>query len=217
MYTKRRTVETTVLEKGPFYLGWFMGLFCAYRLRIKKRYTLRMVAPTGNEFWKARSSHGRKPLFSEPEVLWVACCEYFQSVADNPLKKTELVKFQGAAKAVEVPLMRAMTIAGLCIFLDIAERTWDNYRAKDDEVESGETFADVCARVDSIIRTQKFEGAAAGLLDQNIISRDLNLVDKKDHTGRLRVGHVGRIIDKNMTENDASELYADFLREDDDD
>ena len=179
-----------------------------------------MSAPVNNEFWKARSSHGRKPIFSEPESLWVACCEYFQWVADNPLKRTELVKFQGAAKAVEVPVMRAMTIAGLCIFLDISESSWANYRIKDadDDIEDGdESFVEVCARVDSIIKTQKFEGAAGGELNPNIIARDLGLVDKKDHTGRFRVGQVGRKIDEGMTDNDASQIYADFLKEDADD
>ena len=33
--------------------------------------------------------------------------------------------------------------------------------------------------IDSIIRTQKFEGAAADLFNANIISRDLGLVDRQ--------------------------------------
>lgn len=178
-----------------------------------------MTAPVNNQFWKARSKHGRKPIFSEPETLWGACCEYFQWVVDNPLKRTELVKFQGKAKAIEVPVMRAMTISGLCIFLDIAESTWANYRDRetDDELESDETFEQVCAKVDAIIKTQKFEGAAGGELNPNIIARDLGLVDKKDHTGRFRVGQVGRTIDETMSDNDASQIYADFLKENDDD
>ena len=39
---------------------------------------------------------------------------------------------------------------------------------------------DIAARVDDIIRTQKFEGAAAELLSSNIVARDLGLTDKHE-------------------------------------
>ena len=39
----------------------------------------------GNQFWKMRETHGRNPIFETPEQLWVAACEYFQWVEDNPL------------------------------------------------------------------------------------------------------------------------------------
>lgn len=132
-----------------------------------------MAAPEGNQFWKARSSHGRNPIFATPGDLWAACEEYFQWVEDNPLKKTELVTYQGDAKAVEVPLMRAMTVEGLCIFLDIGRSTWDDYVKRDD-------FSGVASRVQEVLRTQKFTGAAAGLLNANIIARDLGLAEKSD-------------------------------------
>ena len=37
--------------------------------------------------------------------------------------------------------------------------------------------------MDEIIRTQKFEGASADLLNPNIIARDLGLADKSELTG----------------------------------
>ena len=36
-----------------------------------------MAAPLGNQFWKARSSHGRNPIFVSPDDLWTAASEYF--------------------------------------------------------------------------------------------------------------------------------------------
>lgn len=42
-------------------------------------------------------------------------------------------------------------------------------------------------RVEQIIRQQKFEGAAAELLNPNIIARDLGLADKKVLGGDLNV------------------------------
>ena len=69
-----------------------------------------------------------------------------------------------------------MTIDGLCIFLDIARRTWDGYCERDD-------FVPVTTRVAEIIRTQKFQGAAAELLNANIIARELGLADKSELSG----------------------------------
>jgi hypothetical protein len=77
----------------------------------------------------------------------------------------------------ELPKMRAMTVAGLCLFLDISQEAFGDYRAR-------EGFSDVTTRVDDIIRTQKFTGAAAGLLNANIIARDLGLADKSELTGK---------------------------------
>lgn len=137
-----------------------------------------MAAPLGNSFWKARSSHGRKPTFATPEDLWDACAEYFEWVEANPLEEDNLVTFQGHAKHEPVAKMRAMTITGLCIFLDIETRTWRLWAA---DKEHG--LFPVTTRVDEVIRTQKFEGAAAGFLNPNIIARDLGLADKSEFSG----------------------------------
>ncbi len=135
-----------------------------------------MAAPIGNKFWEARSSHGRAPIFGSPEELWTACLEYFEWVEANPLYEAQAFAYQGNVKIQEMPKMRAMTLASLCIFLDIAKRTWDDYRARED-------FVPVTTRVDEIIRTQKFQGAAADLLNPNIIARDLGLSEKSELTG----------------------------------
>lgn len=134
-----------------------------------------VAAPTGNQFWKARTKHGRDKLFSSDDALWEACCEYFQWVEDNPLYSAETVKFQGEATLIDVPKMRAMTISGLCLFLDITRETWGQWRKQDD-------FSDVITRAEEVIYSQKFAGAAADLLNANIIARDLGLADKQDHT-----------------------------------
>ena len=43
-----------------------------------------MAAPKGNQFWKLHSKHGRDTLFSTPDLMWEAACEYFQWCDDNP-------------------------------------------------------------------------------------------------------------------------------------
>lgn len=136
-----------------------------------------MSAPNGNQFWKARSSHGANPKFKDGDELWSACTEYFEWVDDNPLKEEKIAQFQGEFVRDTVEKMRAMTISGLCIFLNITTTTWKEWRTSRDDLSA------VINMVDDIIRTQKFEGASANLLNANIIARDLGLSDKSEVTG----------------------------------
>jgi len=131
-------------------------------------------ATKGNRFWKARSTHGRKPTFTKPHILWNACVEYFNWIEDNPLKEEKLFHYQGTVTSCEVSKMRAMTISGLCIYIDVCPTTWGKYRKNKD-------LMDVTTRADEIIYNQKFTGAAAELLNPNIIARDLKLRDTDDN------------------------------------
>lgn len=133
-----------------------------------------MSAPLGNQFWKARATSGRDKIFSTPECLWLACCEYFQWVEDNPLIEMKPFAFQGDVTQEPVPKMRAMTINGLCIFLGIDQKTWSNYKNN----EGYEDFFPIITQAESVIYEQKFTAAAADLLNANIISRELGLADK---------------------------------------
>lgn len=132
-----------------------------------------MQFQVGNRFWEQRSSHGRKPIFATPDDLWGACCEYFAWVEDNPLYEMKAFAYQGAVIQEPVAKMRAMTLDGLQIYLDVCVQTWANYRANPD-------FLEVVTRVERVIRDQKFTGAAADLLNPNIIARDLGLKDSSE-------------------------------------
>lgn len=135
-----------------------------------------MSAPAGNQFWKARSSHGRAPIFASADILWDAAAEYFEWIEANPLYEAKAFAYQGIVTTTELPKMRAMTVAGLCLFLDISQQAWSEYKSRDG-------FGEVTKRIDDTIRTQKFAGAAADLLNANIIARDLGLSDKQELTG----------------------------------
>ncbi len=130
----------------------------------------------GNRLWEARSSAGPKPKFAGPDELWAACVEYFVWVEQNPLM--EGIAYQGKVSKNGLPKMRAMTIVGLCVFLDIEERTWRLWR------DERSDLLPIVTRVEAIIYEQKFAGASAGLLNPNIIARDLGLADKQELTGR---------------------------------
>lgn len=132
----------------------------------------------GNKFWLARSSHGRNPIFSDPEQLRNACYEYFEWVEENPLYEEKIFHSSGMITKDTVTKMRAMTISGLCLFLDICENTWTNYKKQPD-------FLSITLEVEKVIYNQKFAGASADLLNANIIARELGLADKQqnEHTG----------------------------------
>lgn len=156
-----------------------------------------MAAPLGNQFWKARSSHGRNPIFGSPDDLWNAACEYFEWVDANPLYEDKVTSFQGVNTHEPIAKMRAMTVEGLCLFLDISKQAYGEYRLRNG-------FGDVTSRIDAVIRSQKFAGAAADLLNANIIARDLGLADKSELSGpdggpvqhRFEVEFIGANKDK---------------------
>lgn len=144
-----------------------------------------MAAPLGNQFWKLRSKHGRDKLFSDPEALWEAACEYFEWCGLNPWVKNEAVKSGDlAGQLIQIPTERPFTISGLCIYLGVNTKYFNDFadytQDKDDDISKG--FSEIITRIREATYTQKFEGAAVGAFNANIIARDLGLADKKDLT-----------------------------------
>lgn len=136
------------------------------------------AAPAGNEFWKLRSKHGRDKIFADPETMWIAACEYFQWCVDNPILQQNWVGKDG--DEVERKLPRPFTLTALAVYFDCDEQTLKNYGTKEDHKD----FFGVTTRINQVIRNQKFEGAAVGIFNANIIARDLGLADKAEHTGK---------------------------------
>lgn len=149
-----------------------------------------MAAPSGNQFWKARSKHGRDKIFETPDILFEACCEYFTWCEDNSLLEHDYV----GKDAVEINRrkMRAFTIQGLCIFLHVNTDYFsdfkDNLKGKNDDLSKD--FSRIITQVMDIIYNQKFTGAAAGFLNPNIIARDLGLADKKEQIHKIEEGAI---------------------------
>lgn len=146
-----------------------------------------------------RSKHGRDKLFASGELLWEACCEYFEWVEKNPLWEAKAFAFQGAVTIESLPKMRAMTIDGICLFLDIDRRTWLAWR--DDQ-----GLSPVVMKADQVIREQKFSGAAADLLNPNIIARDLGLVDRA--ASEITGANGGAILTRDVSELSDDQLAA---------
>ena len=135
-----------------------------------------MAAPKGNEFWKLRSKHGREKLFKTPELLWEAACEYFEWCVENPIEKQDFVGKD--ADEVYRKLERPFTLQGLCIYCDASSTYWKEF--KSNCREKSKDFLPVITRIEEVIYNQKFEGAAVGIFNNNIIARDLGLKDSHD-------------------------------------
>jgi hypothetical protein len=139
-----------------------------------------MSAPVGNRFWELRSKHGRDKLFKTPELLREAAIEFFEWHEENPLKEEKVFNYQGEIVRANVSKIRAMTLSGLCLFLGVNEAYFRTFKSQLPEGE--QEFNTVISWIESVIYNQKFQGAAADLLNANIISMELGLRQKVDST-----------------------------------
>ncbi|NQV19003.1 MAG: DNA-packaging protein [Armatimonadetes bacterium] len=132
----------------------------------------------GNRFWEVRSKHGRDKIFATPEILWEAAKEYFKWCDENSLEEQKVFHTAGKITKTEISKMRPYTLMGLCIFLDVSSSYFRTFKSTIQEKDID--FLTVINKIEEIIYTQKFAGAAADLLNANIIARDLGLRDHND-------------------------------------
>lgn len=128
-------------------------------------------------FWKRTMPVG-VPVLYTPTELVEGAIKYFDWCHNNPLYEMDIrsTKDDGI---VETPVakMRAFTNQGLATFLGISLRRLNAYKANPEYEEAADY-------IDQVMYAQKFEGAAAGLLNPTVITRDLGLADnvKQQHT-----------------------------------
>lgn len=138
-----------------------------------------MAAPAGNQFWKIRSKHGRDKIFLTPDLMRDAAFEYFQWCDDHPWYHNEAIKSgEQTGAIVKVPTSRPYTLSGLCVYIGCSDSYFRYFKST--MKESEKEFLTVIEEIETIIYTQKFEGAAVGVFNSNIIARDLGLRDKTE-------------------------------------
>jgi len=167
-----------------------------------------MAAPKGNQFWKmVKDPTGRPKMFETPQELWDAAVGYFEWVEANPLEEEKLFHFQGEVVRANTTKMRAMTLQAFYLFAGIDRSTFENYDSK----EGYEEFFSITTRIRETIKEQKFTGAAAELLNPNIIARDLGLTDKKvvEQTGST----VNYNIPEGASAKEAAQEYLDIINQ----
>lgn len=134
-------------------------------------------ASIGNNWWMQRSQHGRDKLFASPELLYQAINEHFLYVSKNPMFfKTEHKIVNGKLKQVDTPLPCVYTLEALCLYLQCSNSYFQVFEMtlkKDDPKR--QDFLIIIEYVKQTIRNQKFQGAAVGAFNANLIAYDLGL------------------------------------------
>lgn len=112
-----------------------------------------------------------KGVGTTAEDLWEAAKEYFMWVEANPITKQEMIKQTGAMVTVELP--RVFNIDALCVHLGVSEGYLQDCAMRK---ETGD-FHMVAQRIFHIIRAQKYEYAAVGIFNANMVGKDLGFGD----------------------------------------
>jgi hypothetical protein len=134
----------------------------------------------GNQLWKKRSKSGIDKIFKTPEDMWQAACEYFEYTDTRVWNK---IDYKGKdIEEVKIPTSVPYTIKGMCIFLGVNEKYFNNFERELNESPEANDFRYIINTIKDIIYTQKFEGAVVGTYNSNIIARDLGLREKTDIT-----------------------------------
>jgi hypothetical protein len=121
-------------------------------------------------------SNGAHPFTTATELL-VAASEYFQWCDDHPLLEEDVAVYQGDVTRYDRSKVRPYTLRGLGIYLNVSFVRLERYRVDNAD------FGAAMELIDQVIYTQKFEHAAAGLMNASIIKSDLGLTDKQELTG----------------------------------
>lgn len=110
-----------------------------------------------------KSRAGKPRIFETPEKMLEVAADYFEWAINNDFH--------------EKP--RPMTVQGFCIHAGINMSTWSDYKKR-------EEYSDVMETIYQFMYDQKFNGATVGIFKEQIISRDLGLVDKQqlDHSSK---------------------------------
>jgi hypothetical protein len=109
-----------------------------------------------------------QPCAYLPGELLEKFAEYVSYVEENPLLE---YKAFSNGYTTRLPHIRAMSLHAFCTFACMHRDTFNTY-------EKDPNYSDITKFIRDSIYMQKFEGAAANLLNANIIARDLGLIDK---------------------------------------
>lgn len=143
----------------------------------------------GNKAWQRRSKHGRDKIFSDPESMveeFSGYCDWaekhpwysheWKSISNGTGLGSDLVK-------KKLPLVRAWTMIDFAHYLGVSASWFRNFKrnmkantALPPQVRHD--FLTVIDFIEEAVYNQKYSAAAAGLLKENLIARDLGLAEK---------------------------------------
>lgn len=153
-----------------------------------------------------KRGRGRPKHFESAQQLLDEVMEYFDWLENNPLELDNIVSDNGSALRMEKRKQRAPTIQGMCLFLGISTRSWEDLRKNDDE-----DIRMLHQSIHELIRERKFVYGAANELNARIIAMDLGLsssvkVEGGDAPIRVQV-------EPGMDPKQAAQAYAATLED----
>lgn len=137
-----------------------------------------IIMATASQTLYERLLNPQTGTYDTPDQLLRSAISYLQWCDKYPLQSEELFHYKGMVKRSHSKKMRAPTRKGLGTFLGLTEAKLNKLRAQGDDWE------DAMQLIEQALFTHKFEGAAAGLLNAGIVSRELGLAERSEITGR---------------------------------
>lgn len=114
-----------------------------------------------------------------PEMLWKLACAYFEAASADTIDKLDFIRSgPDAGKIIHLPTTRPYSMCGFEMYVEaygIRARLSDFFTNRDSKYTE---FEPVCNRIRAIINQSKFDGAAVGIYNANLIIRDLGLAEK---------------------------------------
>jgi len=153
-------------------------------------------------FDKAMKRLGAPRRYEGPEQLAADVAEYFKEIENDRLEEEVMWCSNGVVTKDVKKLPRAMTLGSLWLHLGIDSTTWAAWRINRPDLSS------VIIHTEQAIREQKFEGAAAGIFNPNIIAREIGL---REVTSTELTGKDGGPIE--ISASDKLKAYIDGIAE----
>jgi len=120
---------------------------------------------------------GKPREYLYPDDFLAEADKYFEWCIEHPLQEEQVYQYKGSIVRTDRSKVRAFTKVGLCTFLGVPTSRLETYRAR------GAMWATAVELVEQTIYNQKFENAAANLMNAAFIGRDLGLADKQELSG----------------------------------
>lgn len=126
-----------------------------------------MAIPKGNELWKIQSKYDKDVLLKSPGLLLESAFEYFAWCDKHPLSKPEAVK-SGAecGRIIDIPIRRPYSLNGFCAYIGCSVCYFEREKSS-----ASADMKEIMVRIENMIHTHLFEGAATGILNSSIISK----------------------------------------------
>ena len=164
------------------------------------------VFAPGNNYHELARNYFSSPAsckFKTADELLERVLGYFQWADDNPLMETRVASDEGTPTTIDVPKMRALSKEGMLLYVGVDRHTWARWR---NNPNVRDYLKPVIEFAEKLLYQRKFDGAAAGLLNATIISRDLNLAEKHELSGPGGKPMVMATIDWSKVPTDAMQL-----------